>query len=61
MAIAVVQAFESAAILRTYILSMVLLGRSPQSRFQSAFQTMGWNKQEIRHALEGRQELHLRS
>jgi len=43
MAIAVVQAFESAAYSALYILSMVLLGAHLNHGFQSAFQTMGWN------------------
>jgi succinate dehydrogenase / fumarate reductase cytochrome b subunit len=43
MALAVVQAFESAAYSALYIVSMVLLGAHLNHGFQSAFQTLGWN------------------
>ena len=43
MALAVVQAFDSAAYSALYIVSMVLLGAHLNHGFQSAFQTMGWN------------------
>ena len=43
MALAVVQAFDSAAYSALYMVSMVLLGAHLNHGFQSAFQTMGWN------------------